>query len=97
MIATTIVSTELPRKIIKKRLLTKQFTVVHLKAYKWCGVATNATSCDDFGARKEIDICCREHDYCPYVIYDESSESYYGFKYNWNNTKHLVHCECNIK
>ena len=37
---------------------------------KWCGLGNDATSYDDLadGSYREVDKCCRTHDFCDKII-----------------------------
>lgn len=56
---------------------------------KWCGPGTTATSYDDLGSQKEVDMCCRDHDHCDNIQAGET-------KYNLTNDDYFtcLHCDC---
>ena len=82
-------------KLIKKRSRSKRATfdfnsVLIFPGTKWCGKGDLATCFEDLGDDKELDVCCRDHDCCPYVIPPFSSK--FGvFNYRFHS---LLHCEC---
>lgn len=54
--------------------------ILHFLGTKWCGQGTLATKWDDLGRHKETDMCCRQHDACPWILRVEQSR--WGLKNN---------------
>ena len=57
---------------------------------KWCGKGDLAQCFDDLGDDLELDMCCRDHDCCPFVIPPFTSR-HNLFNYRFHS---LLHCEC---
>ncbi|ESO91526.1 hypothetical protein LOTGIDRAFT_60838, partial [Lottia gigantea] len=57
---------------------------------KWCGRGNAAANFTDLGEKRETDICCRGHDYCPDTIGSFSSK--HGLFNAGLFTK--SHCDC---
>ncbi|WAR01508.1 PA2G3-like protein [Mya arenaria] len=57
---------------------------------KWCGKGDLASCYDDLGPDMELDMCCRDHDCCPYVIPPFTSR-FNLFNYRFHS---LLHCDC---
>ncbi|KAH3752588.1 uncharacterized protein LOC127847724 [Dreissena polymorpha] len=57
---------------------------------KWCGKGDLAQCFDDLGDDHELDMCCRDHDCCPFVIPPFTSR-HNLFNYRLHS---LLHCEC---
>ncbi|KAL8605077.1 hypothetical protein ACOMHN_018878 [Nucella lapillus] len=56
----------------------------------WCGTGNNAETYDDLGKFRQTDMCCREHDRCPYFI-PKLTRKYKTFNKNpWT----ISHCDC---
>ncbi|XP_063397538.1 group 3 secretory phospholipase A2-like [Mytilus trossulus] len=57
---------------------------------KWCGLDNVASSYNDLGKYKNTDMCCRDHDHCPYFL-DHFAEKYHlRNPYPWT----ISHCDC---
>lgn len=56
---------------------------------KWCGPGSTASSYDDLGSQKEVDMCCRTHDNCDNIPAGET-------KYNLTNNDYFtrLNCDC---
>ncbi|KAL4223517.1 Phospholipase A2 [Mactra antiquata] len=57
---------------------------------KWCGKGDLAKCYDDLGEDQELDMCCRDHDCCPFVI-PPFSRKFGVFNYRFHS---LLHCDC---
>lgn len=57
---------------------------------KWCGKGQIAKEYDELGEDQEADVCCRDHDCCPLIIYS------FDYKYNYFNFRlhTILHCDC---
>lgn len=73
-----------------KRASMDLSSVLIFPGTKWCGKGDLAQCYDDLGEDQELDMCCRDHDCCPYVIYPFSS-AYNLFNYRFHS---LLHCDC---
>ena len=60
---------------------------------KWCGNGNTAEAFDDLGSETAADICCREHDYCPFTI-ESFTRRFNLFNYRLHT---LSHCECDYQ
>ncbi|CAE1275532.1 PLA2G [Acanthosepion pharaonis] len=60
---------------------------------KWCGNGNTAEAFDDLGSEAAADICCREHDYCPFTI-ESFTRRFNLFNYRLHT---LSHCECDYQ
>lgn len=57
---------------------------------KWCGKGDLAQCYDDLGDDLELDMCCRDHDCCPFVI-PPFATGFNLFNYRFHS---LLHCDC---
>ncbi|XP_074602662.1 phospholipase A2 hemilipin-like [Brevipalpus obovatus] len=51
-------------KLLQMFVATKQYGAI-IPGTKWCGPGSIAQNDDDLGFFKQLDACCRTHDYCP--------------------------------
>jgi len=66
---------------------------VTMPGTKWCGGGDIAEHIDDLGLYDDVDLCCRDHDLCPYNIPPFKTKDNY-----WNIRPHTVsHCNCDSK
>jgi len=68
---------KLDLKFLQNLLATKRSGAI-VPGTKWCGPGSIAQNDQDLGFFKQLDTCCRTHDYCPDQIGPE--ESKYGLK-----------------
>lgn len=73
-----------------KRAALDLSSVLIFPGTKWCGKGDLAQCYDDLGDDQELDMCCRDHDCCPYVIYPFST-GFNLFNYRFHS---LLHCDC---
>ena len=80
------------RSILKssKRIIREKRSVLIFPGTKWCGKGNTAKHHDDLGENNETDICCRDHDQCPYTVEGFSSK-FHLFNYRFYT---VSHCEC---
>lgn len=57
---------------------------------KWCGKGDLARCYEDLGDDQELDMCCRDHDCCPFVI-PPFTQKFNMFNYRFHS---LLHCDC---
>lgn len=73
-----------------KRAALDLSSVLIFPGTKWCGKGDLAQCFDDLGDDQELDMCCRDHDCCPYVI-PPFSTGFNLFNYRFHS---LLHCDC---
>ena len=83
-------STEPIKKSRSKRSAFDFNSVLIFPGTKWCGKGDLAECYDDLGPDQELDVCCRDHDCCPYMIPPFSSR-FNLFNYRFHS---LIHCDC---
>lgn len=83
-------STDPVKKSRSKRAAFDFNSVLIFPGTKWCGKGDLAQCYDDLGDDQELDVCCRDHDCCPYMIPPFSSR-FNMFNYRFHS---LIHCDC---
>lgn len=83
-------STEPLKKSRSKRSSFDFNSVLIFPGTKWCGKGDLAECYDDLGPDQELDVCCRDHDCCPYMIPPFTSR-FNMFNYRFHS---LIHCDC---
>ena len=83
-------STDPVKKSRSKRSAFDFNSVLIFPGTKWCGKGDLAQCYDDLGDDQELDVCCRDHDCCPYMIPPFSSR-FNMFNYRFHS---LIHCDC---
>ena len=57
---------------------------------KWCGRGQLATSFDELGEDNELDMCCRDHDFCNLII-EPFTRKFHYFNFRFHA---VLHCKC---
>ncbi|KAH8418367.1 hypothetical protein KR222_004054 [Zaprionus bogoriensis] len=73
---------------------TSPSTGLTVPGTKWCGPGNTSTSYDDLGRLRQLDMCCRDHDYCDEII--DSETSLHGLSKN-TDWFPIMKCSCEQK
>ena len=73
-----------------KRATMDLSSVLIFPGTKWCGKGDLAQCYEDLGDDQDLDMCCRDHDCCPFVIHPFTT-GFNLFNYRFHS---LLHCDC---
>lgn len=87
-------SSRIPKGWIKRSGRTKRSSLfasfLMYPGTKWCGRGQLATEYEELGDDNELDVCCRDHDFCPLII-EPFTKKFHYFNYRFHA---VLHCKC---